>query len=304
MELSSLGKTPPPPDEGWWEAVLQDGDRSPRRDSNNANGAQEDWEWVEELYLNDLPVDLKVTGHNRGGLLIQARGLRGFVPISHVLGYDPGHGEGERDQMLAAKVDSTLTLKVIELDPERGRLVLSQRAALADAGERIRILDRLSPGDYVVGTVTNITPFGVFVDLGGLEGLVHVSELSWGRVRHPEDVVCCGQEMRVKVVSVNPKLGRIALSLKDLQPDPWETLDGKYQEGDIVDGVVTNRVPFGVFVQLEEGLEGLIHVSEFESSQLLQEGEPIRARVIRIDMPHRRLGLSLKEISPPTTPPS
>ena len=136
----------------------------------------------------------------------------------------------------------------------------------------------------------------MFVDLGGLEGLVHVSELSWGRVRHPEDVVCCGQDMTVKVVAVNQELGRVALSLKDLQPDPWEALDGKYSEGDVVEGVVTNNVPFGVFVRLEEGLEGLIHLSELNSSQNLQEGESVRARIIRIDAAQRRLGLSLKEI--------
>ena len=297
-ELSSQGDSPAPPDEGWWEAVMRDGDHSSARSSNHSGPEHDDWKWVTDLFQNDLPVDLEVTGFNRGGLLIQARHLRGFVPVSHVLDYDPNLGNDERERTLASKVESTLRLKVIELDVGRGRLVFSERAALADAGERNRILDQLHPGDCVWGTVTNITPFGVFVDLGGLEGLVHVSELSWGRVRHPEDVVCCGQEMRVKVVTVNQELGRVALSLKDLQPDPWEALDGKYHEGDIVDGVVTNSVPFGAFVRLEEGLEGLIHISELNSSQVLLEGEPVRARIIRIDAARRRLGLSLKEIPP------
>jgi small subunit ribosomal protein S1 len=266
--------------------------------NNEFPGADEDWEWVDQLYKGDLPVELGVIGYNRGGLLVEARSLRGFVPISHVLEFDPEQAEDARDQLLASKVETQLKLKVIELEPARGRLVLSERAALADPGERNRLLERLSPGDCVSGTVTNITPFGVFIDLGGLEGLVHVSELSWGRVRHPEDVVDCGQEMQVKVVSVDPQQGRIGLSLKELQPDPWQALDRKYQKDELVDGVVTNVVAFGAFISLEEGLEGLIHVSELYGDALPQEGDPVRARIINVDTTQRRLGLSMRGIPP------
>jgi small subunit ribosomal protein S1 len=197
-------------------------------------------------------------------------------------------------------VGTTLCLKVIEFDPERGRLVFSQRAAQAGPGCRAELLGRLRPGDRVTGMVTNITRFGVFVELGGVEGLIHVSELSWGRVRHPSDAVCCGQPVEVKVLSVDRDQGRVALSLKDLMPDPWQTVEDRYSVGEIVEGVVTNIVRFGAFVGLEEGLEGLVHISEFgdgsgRQGQIgLQEGDLVRARVVHIDGAERRLGLSLR----------
>lgn len=261
-----------------------------------SDGAGSDWHWVARLYERDTPVELTVSGYNRGGLLVEARSLRGFVPISHIIDYQPEQSESERNQILESKVANPIKLKVIELDPERGRLVFSERAALSEAGVRNRLLESLQPGECICGTVTNITPFGVFIDLGGLEGLAHVSELSWGRVRHPEDVVECGQKMEAKVISVNPELGRVALSLKELQPDPWEALDGKYEVGQIVDGMVTNVVEFGAFVSLEEGLEGLVHISELASSSPLHEGDQIQVRILNVDANHRRLGLSTKGI--------
>jgi small subunit ribosomal protein S1 len=154
----------------------------------------------------------------------------------------------------------------------------------------------------VRGTVTNITRFGVFVDLGGLEGLIHVSELSWGRVRHPADAVHCGEVIEVQVLSVDRDQGRVALSLKELLPDPWTTVESRYQVGQLVEGVVTNVVRFGAFVGLEHGLEGLIHVSELGDGSflhprnVLNEGEHVRARVVHIDAGDRRLGLSLRQV--------
>jgi ribosomal protein S1 len=151
--------------------------------------------------------------------------------------------------------------------------------------------------------VTNITRFGVFVDLGGVEGLIHVSELSWGRVRHPADVVSCADELEVQVLSVDRDQGRVALSLKELLPDPWETVEDRFNIDEIVEGTVTNVVKFGAFVGIEEGLEGLIHVSELGDGNILHprnivnEGEQVRVRIINIDAQERRLGLSLRQVS-------
>jgi small subunit ribosomal protein S1 len=232
-------------------------------------------------------------------LLVQARGLRGFVPVSHLVELPPAGEGADRSEQLARLVGSTLCLKVIEFDPERGRLVLSQRAAQAGPGCRAALLSRLKPGERISGIVTNVTRFGVFVELGGVEGLIHVSELSWGRVRHPSDAVTCGQPVEVKVLSVDREQGRVALSLKDLLPDPWQTVEDRYQVGEIVEGVVTNVVRFGAFVGLEEGLEGLIHVSEFGEGSMLRPQHRagrrrVQARVVLIDGAERRLGLSLR----------
>jgi small subunit ribosomal protein S1 len=301
---------PPPMDEGWWASVLseQEAQAPPTRsrgseggiDRANCLGSAEDWTWARHLFESDDTVMLPAIGYNRGGLLVQAQGLRGFVPVSHLVDLTPASEGADRSEQLSTLVGNTLCLKVIEFDPERGRLVFSERAAKAGPGCRAQLLARLRPGDRVSGIVTNVTRFGVFVELGGVEGLIHVSELSWGRVRHPSDAVGCGQHVEVKVLSVDREQGRVALSLKDLTPDPWKTVEDRYQVGQVVEGVVTNVVRFGAFVGLEEGLEGLVHISEFgegsEHSEQggLQEGEHVRARIVHIDGAERRLGLSLR----------
>lgn len=302
---------PPPQSDAWWRSVLQDSGAGVAIDDPNASdarrsssnwGSAEDWMWARDLYESDDTVHLPVIGYNRGGLLVEAQGLRGFVPVSHLVPLDDVEGEDSRCDIMESLVGKDICLKVIEYDPERGRLVLSQRAAEAGPGKRIELLESLEPGQCVHGEVTNITPFGVFVDLGGVEGLVHVSELSWGRVRHPEDVVCCGEELEVQVLSVDRDQVRVALSVKELLPDPWETVEDRFTVGDIVDGKVTNVVKFGAFVGIEDGLEGLIHVSEMgeqahlEPRDVLCEGDPVRVRIINIDAKGRRLGLSLRAI--------
>ncbi|MCH7588539.1 MAG: S1 RNA-binding domain-containing protein [Chloroflexi bacterium] len=270
---------------------------------NDNQGKPEDWIWARELYEKDDTVNLRVIGYNRGGLLVEAQNLRGFVPVSHLVSVEPNSTDEEKAHKLGEFVGSDLCLKVIEYDQERGRLVFSERAAQAEPGRRMELLDSLVPGEKIRGIVTNITRFGVFVDLGGVEGLIHVSELSWGRVRHPEDVISCGQETDVYVLSVEKDQGRIALSLKELMPDPWADLEDRYQVGDTVEGAVTNVVKFGAFVGIEDGLEGLIHVSEFGEDSILhprnvvREGEKVRVRVIHIDAAGRRLGLSLRQLS-------
>jgi small subunit ribosomal protein S1 len=270
-------------------------------DRNGAAPA-EDWLWARRLYEADEPIELPVIGHNRGGLLVQAQSLRGFVPVSHLLEIAPGLGEADRARAMAAMLGRPLRLKVIEYDPERGRLVLSERAAQAAAGRRTELLEGLRPAQRVRGTITNLTAFGAFVDLGGIEGLIHVSELSWGRVRHPADVVHCGEVVEAVVLSVDPEQGRIALSRKSLEPDPWQTAEERFHPGDRVEGIVTNVVKFGAFVGLGKGLEGLIHVSELGEGPLMdprnavREGERVQARVVRVDAAARRIALSLRDL--------
>ncbi len=313
---ASERKEGPVLDESWWAAVLEEEEQqvddtepeieggSDRRIINQ--GDPEDWIWARELYQADEVVELPIVGFNRGGLLVEARSLRGFVPLSHLMNVQPDLEDDLRFQMLEDQVGKQMGLKVIEFDSERGRLVLSQRAALAGPGRRVELLTSLKPGDRVRGEVTNITRFGVFVDLGGVEGLIHVSELSWGRVGHPSDVVECGQEIEVQIISVDRDQDRVALSLKELLPDPWEKVDEKYSIEQIVEGVVTNVVKFGAFIGIEEGLEGLIHVSELGDGSflhprnVLHEGEQVRVRIIHIDASDRRLGLSLRDV-PQTT---
>ncbi len=304
---------PPRMDESWWSAVLQDEGRyqsADREHSHQAKGERtegigepQDWIWAKDLYERDDTVKLNVIGYNRGGLLVEAHSLRGFIPVSHLVDVQQDTDNDDFSELLESIVGSELTLKVIEIEPERGRLVFSERAALAGPGKRMELLANLTPGECVEGKVTNITRFGVFVDLGGVEGLIHVSELSWGRVRHPCDVVDCGQTLNVHVLSVDREQGRVALSLKDLLPDPWNAVDSRYHVGEIVEGTVTNVVKFGAFVGIEEGLEGLIHVSELGDGNLLhprnvvREGETVRVRIIHIDAADRRLGLSLRQVS-------
>ena len=303
------GDAPPPPDESWWQSVYRDEVRRSAEDvawppspkPQVEVGSPADWQWARQVYEGDDLVDLPVVGYNRGGLLVQAQGMRGFVPLSHVLELCRETNTTHMPD-LERFVGRTLRLRVIEFDPPRGRLVLSERAAQAAPGRRWELLRCLQPGERVTGVVSNLTPFGAFVDLGGVEGLIHVSEISWGRVRHPADVLCLGQPIEAAVLSIDPDLGRIALSLKALRPDPWATLGSRLRIGDVVEGTATSVVRFGVFVEIEDGVEGLLHVSEIDSggvarpSELLREGDRLRVRVIRLEPSNRKLGLSLRDL--------
>ena len=231
---------PPPLDESWWQAILAEDEAHTmsasarnsapanqrnrmRSQSASADAQNIDWDKASELYEHDQTVELEVCGYNRGGLLVTGENLQGFVPISHLV-EAPEEGV-ECEKFLSGYTGRIMALKVIECDPQRGRVVFSERAALAEPGSRNVLLERLRPGDRVTGTVTNVTDFGVFVDLGGVEGLIHVSEISWGRVRHPGDVVELGKPVQVYVISVDQVRARVALSIKRLYPNPWETAD-------------------------------------------------------------------------------
>jgi small subunit ribosomal protein S1 len=293
-------------DEGWWSSILADEEtmsvsaRSTVGKVSPASSGKVDWEHVRMLFDRDEVVELSVYSYNRGGLLAQSEGIQGFVPISHLVEMPAAAGEEERRQMLAGYIGRVMCLKVIECEPTQERIVLSERAALAGGGRRKILFQQLQPGEVVSGTVTNVTDFGVFVDLGGVEGLIHVSELSWGRVQHPGDVLQIGQRIETQVLSITEESSRVALSLKRLNSNPWETLIKRYKPGDVVPASITSIMRFGAFARLEEGVEGLIHISSInlppgvkDLENILRNGQNVQVRILHIEVERRRLGLGL-----------
>lgn len=301
------------PDEGWWESVLADEERLASSRARVKNQPAEeasrpaierdatpepDWEYAESIYKQDQIVTLSVTGYNRGGLLVEGERLHGFVPYSHLVEMTC-EVEAQRESFLAKFVGNPIRLKVIECVADEGRIVFSERAARADAGRRTQIFTSLQPGEIVEGEVTNVTDFGAFIDLGGVEGLIHISELSWGRVIHPSHILKMGEAVTVQVIDIMPERCRIALSLKRLQPNPWASVHQRYAINDIVPASITSVVSFGVFARLEEGLEGLVHASEIslpEGSAIrgqFNEGQSVHVRILHIDPDNQRLGLSM-----------
>jgi small subunit ribosomal protein S1 len=309
--------TMPVTDEGWWESVLAEerlhaSTRPPQAavkpktavedkvDSvQEAEPVQVNWDEIKELYAADRIINMTVTGHNRGGLLVEADAVSGFVPFSHLIEL-AGKDDDDRDQSLETYVGKTLNLKVIECVPEDGRVVFSERAALAEPGKRSKLFHTLEPGSHVKGTVTNITDFGVFVDLGGVEGLIHISELSWGRVSHPNQIVSLGQEIEVQVLDVSVERCRVALSLKRMTLNPWEHALTDFPVNAVLSAVVTSVLSYGAFARIDAGVEGLIHASEMplDANQsprdLLKDGQQIQVRVLHLDPPHQRMGLSMR----------
>ncbi len=296
-------------DEGWWASVLADeykempvesGAVQPAPQPPASSSGNTNWERAQDLFTRDEVVRLEVYGFNHGGLLVQGEQIKGFVPVSHLIDMACSLEVDERRRALGAYVSRTLALKIIECEPGAERIVLSERAALAGEGRRRELFSSLHEGEIVFGTVTNITDFGVFADLGGLEGLIHVSELSWGRVQHPRDVLRVGEEVRALVLAVSEDNGRVALSLKRLCPNPWETMLEKHAPGDVVGATITKIVRFGAFARLDEGVEGLIHISAIPYVEnirhpldMLKVGEQVQVRILHIDGERRRLGLGL-----------
>lgn len=300
---------PPSIDEGWWASVLADEEAyaAPQKQTPPKSPASGmvtvDWPRVQSLFEKDEVISLQVYGYNRGGILVQGEGIQGFVPVSHLVDMPCNAGEEERRQVLNDYVGRKLDLKVIECEPSQERIVLSERAALAGQGRRRQLFNTLKPGEIVRGTVTNVTDFGVFVDLGGLEGLIHVSELSWGRVQHPSNILKVDQPVEALVLTISEENGRVALSLKRLQANPWETLVAKYKAGDVVPATITSIMRFGAFARLNEGVEGLIHISTIhipagrkDLDEYLFPGQKVNVRILHIDAERRRLGLGLVSI--------
>ncbi|MCD6518480.1 MAG: S1 RNA-binding domain-containing protein [Anaerolineae bacterium] len=268
-----------------------------------AAALEESWAEAERVFREGEVVEGIVTGWNRGGLLVRWNKLQGFIPVSQLKQVPLFEDDESRDEELARWVGEELPLKIIELDRSRNRLVFSERATIWGPKDGERLLQEIAPGQVRRGYVSNLCDFGAFVDLGGIDGLIHISELSWGRVAHPRELLQLGQEVEVYVLNVDRENGRIGLSLKQLQPNPWKIVEAKYQVGQIVRATITNVVDFGAFAQIEEGLEGLVHISELSTSkvshpsEVVQVGDQVLVRILRIDSEHHRLGLSMRQVS-------
>jgi small subunit ribosomal protein S1 len=298
-------------DNNWWASVLADEEKCymPRKEETTKGNVDKfsnelinkiDWDRITILQEEDISIDCNVVGYNRGGLLVDGEGIHGFVPVSHLLEVGLCSDRYELENLLSKYMNRLLHLKVIKCDRDRGRVVLSERAGLTPPGGRLKIFNSVCPGDVVQGQVTNITDFGAFIDLGGVEGLAHISELSWGRVGHPKELLKIGDYVQVVVLQVNQGKGRIGLSLKRLSPNPWDTAADRYKPGDVAEVTITDIVNFGAFAQLEEGLEGLIHVSQMTKGyqdnpqSVVKEGQRVRARVLHVNPDKQRLSLRLE----------
>src|SRR5579864_2309875 len=267
--------------------------------------AERQWRIAEEQYKTGELLKARVIDYNKGGLIVDVAGIRGFVPISQILNLKreevaAGGESHETAAKLQSMKDKELQLKIIEINRARNRLILSERLAVQEWRQRRReeLLDELRPGEVRHGVVSNLANFGAFIDLGGADGLVHISQLAWSRVNHPSEVLHVGQEVEVQEWSVDKEKKKIALSIKWAEVDPWTTVEQRYTPGQIVKGVITKIAPFGAFARIEDGVEGLIHLSELprgmDPETSLHEGLPLQLRILRIDAERRRLGLSLR----------
>ncbi len=314
-------------DEAYWQALLRDVEneigpvKGPAADPREEPGVPEarpesdpwapapgydrqdseeaDWRRAEELLATGQTIDATISGHNRGGLLTYFGALPAFLPASHLVNPITAQAPAARMVALAARTGDRLAVKIIEIDRERRRLIVSERCAQAGSPADA-LLSGLQAGQICRGKVTNLCAFGAFVDIGGFEGLIHISELSWGRVNLPNEVVRPGDEVDVVVLEINPKAQKVALSLKRLRPDPWAGLEARYHVGQVVEAVITNVVTFGAFARLEEGLEGLIHISELAEGSFMHprnvvnEGDRVRVRVLHVDGAKHRLALTMR----------
>ena len=247
-------------------------------------------------------IEIRVTGHNTGGLECEVNHIRGFIPVSQIDLY--------RVEDLAQFVDQKWTCVITEANPDRRNLVLSRRAVLEREREQVRqqLLDSLRPGHVREGVVRKLMDFGAFVDIGGVDGLVHISQVAWGRVKHPSDVLKEGQQIKVRVDKIDPDTGKISLAYRDLLESPWTTAAQKFSPNTIAEGTVTKLMDFGAFVELEPGIEGLVHISElshkriWRCSDVVKEGQQVEVIVLSVDPEAQRISLSMKELSAPPEP--
>ncbi|HEV2907108.1 MAG TPA: 30S ribosomal protein S1 [Actinomycetota bacterium] len=256
------------------------------------------WGRIEQVMTEGRTIKGPVIEVVKGGLILDI-GLRGFLPASLV--------DLRRVRDLHHFVGQEIEAKIIELDRNRNNVVLSRRAFLEESQSegRKKILESLTKGDRRTGTVSSIVNFGAFVDLGGVDGLVHVSELSWRHVEHPSEVVTVGEEVEVEVLDVDLERERVSLSLRATQEDPWKEFERRYKAGEVIEGEVTKLVPFGAFVRVAEGIEGLVHISELSEShvesaeEIAQVGDRVRVRVVDVDVSRRRVSLSMRRVDEP-----
>ncbi len=264
----------------------------------------EDWIRAEDMMATEEIYDGYVADANRGGLIVPFGNLRGFIPASHVVDLPRGLNEDERKNYLVAMMNQPISVKVIEVNRRRRRLVLSQREAqreMRDASKDALLTD-LKEGEVRRGVVSGLRDFGAFVNLGGADGLIHISELAWHRVKHPRELLNVGDEIDVYVLRLDQEGRRIGLSLKRLQPNPWSQVDELYHVGQVVEGIVSRVTQFGAFVSLDPGIEALLHASQIsdpapeDPTVLLRDGQTIKARIISIEPHRQRLGLSIRDV--------
>ena len=276
-------------------------------------GLERKWRSMQELFEAGTIIDAPVIDHNKGGLIVDC-GIRGFVPISQIVDFprrpqneQPRDAAQEIAEKLQPYIGRKLRLKILEVNRKANRLILSEKVALYEERreKRDELFSSLQVGQKVTGNVRSIAPFGIFIDLGGIDGLVHKSELSWNKVNNPEAGYKVGDEVEAEVIDINHERGRISLSIRRLQPDPWESTVADFKVGDVIDGTVTKLVNFGAFVRVREGLEGLIHISELSHQRVahpgdvVHEGQVLKLKIISLDSERHRLGLSLKQAEEP-----
>jgi small subunit ribosomal protein S1 len=263
---------------------------------------ERDWREAEALLESGEIFESAVIGFNRGGVICRVGKVRGFIPASQLVTKGEIKPDTTEDNRYASMVGKSLWLKVVELDRKRNRLILSERLAQRERrrGRKDELLGELKKGDVRTGRISSLAKFGAFVDLGGADGLIHLSELSWSRVNHPNEVIQVGDEVQVYVLNVDRDRKRIGLSLRRLEPEPWSVVHDRYSVGQVVEGVITKLASFGAFARVDGTLEGLIHISELANHrvthprEVVKEGDVLNLRVIRIDPARRRMGLSLK----------
>jgi len=265
----------------------------------------QDWIRAQEMMDAGDVLEAPIIGYNRGGVIVPFGKLRGFVPASHLTELRRGMDDGQRQQVMSKMLEEVLPLKVIEVNRRRKRLVLSQRDAQKEWQEtrKQQLISNLKQGEVISGRISGLRSFGAFVDLGGADGLIHISELAWHRVNHPREVVKVGDALDVYVLSLDKDAQRIALSRKRLLENPWSTAEERYLVGQLVEGKVTRIVTYGAFVEIEPGVEGLLHISQLsretvgEPQELINEGEIHLLRIISLDSDRQRVGLSLKNVT-------
>ncbi len=281
-------------------------------------GLERKWRSMQELFEAGTIIDAPVIDHNKGGLIVDC-GIRGFVPISQIVDFprrpqneQPRDAAQEIAEKLQPYIGRKLRLKILEVNRKANRLILSEKVALYEERreKRDELFSSLQVNQKVTGNVRSIAPFGIFIDLGGIDGLVHKSELSWNKVNNPEAGYKVGDEVEAEVIDINHERGRISLSIRRLQPDPWESTVADFKVGDVIDGTVTKLVNFGAFVRVREGLEGLIHISELSHQRVahpgdvVHEGQVLKLKIISLDSERHRLGLSLKQAEEPPVRPA
>jgi small subunit ribosomal protein S1 len=290
----------------WPVYILQPSDREGNLIVSLSRALQEkDWLVAQQMMEKNEMFEAQVSSYNAGGLEVIFGKLRGFVPASHISTLPRAATPEERKAQLAAYVGQKIPVKIVEVDRRKRRLIMSERAVHRrwQREHRKQLLEEIQPGEIRTGIVRSLSNFGVFVDIGGADGLIHISELAWFPVSHPSEVVKVGQQVQVKVLRVDKQRERIGLSLKRVQPDPWTTAQEDYKVGELVEAVVTRVSDFGAFVRLRTGVEGLLHVTEMADirpdhpQSLVSPGDLLLLRVLRVEPERRRIGLSLRQVS-------